>query len=368
MENLERRTLIGLALGAGGVALAGCSDDAPATPGPTTSSTTSSAVPATRRQPGVDAPVPRQRYAALRVLTLTDPTDAKTLLAELGAVITALPRDDNLTVTVGVGPDVVRAARGDDFVGAEDLPVFASDAIEDDASGGDLLLQVCADRRATALGTAADLLTTLGGRASAAWEVDGYRGEVEGVAARNVLGFFDGVAVPTTAEDLAADVWTDATDGLADATICVVRRIRLDHRRFGLLPVAEQDAVFGRHKRSGAPLSGGGIGADVDLQAKSDDGVFDIPNDAHVRRAHPLFSGAGRLMMRRGYSYRAAPDDQGLAFICFQRELQVFVRTQNSMDGGDRLLDFATTTGSGTFLVLPAWDGASPLGASLYRV
>lgn len=355
---------MGLALGASGVALAACSDDDETAPTPSDPATTAAAP--TRRQQGVDAPVPRQRYAAVRVATIADPDDAQALLAGLGAAITALPRADNLTVTVGVGPEVVRAARGADFVGAEDLPAFVSDAIEDDARGGDLLLQVCADRRATALDTARTLLAGLEGRATTAWEVDGYRGEVEGVAARNVLGFFDGVAVPTTPEDLAADVWTDESDGLADATICVVRRIRLDHRRFGLLPVSEQDAVFGRHKRSGAPLSGGGILADVDLQAKSDDGVFDIPNDAHVRRAHPLFSGAGKLMMRRGYSYRAAPDDQGLAFICFQRELQMFVRTQNSMDGGDRLLDFATTTGSGTFLVLPAWDDATPLGAALY--
>lgn len=355
---------MGLALGASGVALAACSDDDPAAPTP--SDPTSTTAQPTRRQQGVDAPVPRQRYAAIRVATITDPTEAETLLTELGTAITALPRTDNLTVTVGVGPEVVKAARGADFIGAEDLPEFASDAIEDDARGGDLLLQVCADRKATVLDVATTLLASLAGRATTAWEIDGYRGEVEGVAARNVLGFFDGIAVPTTPEDLSANVWTDETDGLADATVCVVRRIRLDHRRFGLLPVAEQDAVFGRHKRSGTPLSGGGILADVNLQAKSDDGVFDIANDAHVRRAHPLFSGAGKLMMRRGYSYRAAPDDQGLAFICFQRELQMFVRTQNSMDGGDRLLDFATTTGSGTFLVLPAWTDDDPLGASLW--
>ena len=112
--------------------------------------------------------------------------------------------------------------------------------------------------------------------------------------------------------------------------------------------------MIGRTKRTGVPLSGGDITTDVNLQAKSGTGVFDIPNDAHVRRAHPLFSGAGRLMLRRGYSYRAAPDDQGLAFICFQRDLQMFVRTQNSMDGGDRLLDFATTTGSAPSSCSPA--------------
>lgn len=369
---LQRRTLVGVALTAGVVTACQSPDDAPSASSPTDSSSTPSSAPARddgARQRGVSDPLPRQRYLGLRVLALTGgtaPDDVRALLAGLGATVVSLGAPDGLTVTVGVGPDVVRAARGADAVGARDLPAFASDAFEDDAVGGDLMLQVCADRRATVSTVADRLLASLGDAVTPVWSIDGHRGEVDGVAARNVLGFYDGIAGPDTPAEQDDAVWTDASDGLADATICVVRRIRLDHRRFGLQPVAEQERVIGRSKRSGAPLSGGGITTDVNLQAKSGSGVLDIPNDAHVRRAHPLFSGAGRLMLRRGYSYRAAPDDQGLAFICFQRDLEMFVKTQNSMDGGDRLLDFATTTGSGTFLVLPGYDAASPLGAALY--
>lgn len=361
---LPRRTLVGVALSAG--ALTACNPkDEPAAVSPPPSP----AAPPGPRQRGVTDPVPRQRYLALRVLDLVDPAgrdDLATVLADLGDQIDALGSEDNLTVTVGLGPDALRTARGGDGVGTEGLPPFASDAFEGDATGGDLMLQVCADRRQTALEAARRLVQLLADPTRERWGIDGYRGEVDGVAARNVLGFYDGIAGPRTEADLDDAVWTDESDGLADATICVVRRIRLDHRRFGLLPVAEQEATFGRTKRTGVPLSGGDITTDVNLQAKSGAGVFDIPNDAHVRRAHPLFSGAGRLMLRRGYSYRAAPDDQGLAFICFQRDLQMFVRTQNSMDGGDRILDFATTTGSASFLVLPGWDATTPLGAALF--
>lgn len=354
---MGRRAVLATTAGAAGLVAAGCSGGdepglQPADGG--------------GRQDGVDNPLPRQRYLALRVLTLTDPDDARGALAHLGAVIGTLPADPTRTVTVGVGPDVVRAARGTDFPGAADLPVFASDAIEDDARGGDLLIQVCADRRPELTAAIGTLELALTDRAEAFWGIDGHRGEVDGVGARNVLGFYDGLAVPTSRADLDADVWLGGQDRIENATIAVVRRIRLDHRRFALLPVAEQQDVIGRFKKSGAPLSGGGIDADVNLQAKSDAGVFDIPNDAHVRRAHPLFSGAGRLMLRRGYSYRNGPDDQGLAFICFQRDLTVFVRTQQSMDGGDRLLDFATTTGTGTFLILPGWGGDTPLGEVLF--
>jgi dye decolorizing peroxidase len=354
----RRRTVLGagLVVGAGGCSAGSSTVGQQPQPKPR---------PAPRRQPGVADPAPRQRYAALQVLDLAPGTDARTLLARLGDRVAALGAPDGLTVTVAVGPAVVRATAGEGVVGATDLPRFATDAIEDDAEGGDLLLQVCADRRPTVRRATAGLVARLGDGVRPRWSAEGYRGEVEGTATRNVLGFHDGVAVPHTPAELDEAVWTDASDGLADATVCVVRRIRLDHRRFGLLPVAEQEAVIGRRRRTGAPLSGGTIDDDVDLQAKSDAGVYDIPVDAHVRRAHPLPSGAGALMLRRGYSYRAGPDDQGLLFVSFQRDLDVFVRTQHSMEGGDRLLEFATTTGSGTFLVLPAAAPGAPLGAAL---
>lgn len=360
---MQRRTLVGVALTSG--ALAACQQQG-ADPVDAPSGTAAALPPDTRRQRGVADPLPRQRYLGLQVLDLAPGADVRRLLRDLGERVLALGSPDALTVTVGIGPAVVRSVRGADSVGATDLPAFGSDAFEGGAEGGDLMLQVCADRRATVASATADLVRGLGDDVRARWALDGHRGEVDGVGARNVLGFYDGIAVPTTAADQDEAVWTDASDGLADATLCVVRRIRLDHRRFGLLPLAEQEATIGRAKRSGVPLSGGGIDTDVDLQAKSGSGVFDIANDAHVRRAHPLFSGAGRLMLRRAYSYRAAPDDQGLAFICFQRELDMFVRTQNSMDGGDRLLDFATTTGSATFLVLPGYDATTPLGDALF--
>lgn len=362
--DLPRRTLVGAALSAGALTACNPKDEpAPVTPPP------SPAAPPGARQRGVTDPVPRQRYLVLRVLDLVDTSGRAplpTVLADLGDQIDALGSDDDLTVTVGLGPDALRTARGGDGVGTEGLPPFTSDALEVDASGGDLMLQVCADRKETARAAADRLVQLLADPARERWGIDGYRGEVDGVAARNVLGFYDGIAGPTTEADLDDAVWTDESDGLADATLCVVRRIRLDHRRFGLLPVEEQEATFGRAKRTGVPLSGGDITADVDLRATNGAGVLDIPDDAHARRAHPLVSGAGRSMLRRSYSYRAAPDDQGLVFICFQRDLQVFVRTQSSMDGGDRLLDFATTTGSATFLLLPGWDAATPLGAAVF--
>ena len=71
-------------------------------------------------------------------------------------------------------------------------------------------------------------------------------------------------------------------------------------------------------------------------------------------------------MLRRSYGYENSTADQGLLFVCFQRDLATFVRTQQRLDEVDELMRFATTTASGSFLVLPGFDHRRPLGATLF--
>ena len=71
-------------------------------------------------------------------------------------------------------------------------------------------------------------------------------------------------------------------------------------------------------------------------------------------------------MLRRGYSYENSSTDRGLVFVCFQRDLATFTRTQQRLDEVDDLMRFATTTASGSFLVLPGFDGRHPLGATVF--
>jgi dye decolorizing peroxidase len=70
-------------------------------------------------------------------------------------------------------------------------------------------------------------------------------------------------------------------------------------------------------------------------------------------------------MLRRGYAYSNATAggtdaDDGLLFVCFQRELETFVRTQHRLDEVDDLMTYATVTASASFLVRPGrtTDGA----------
>lgn len=139
--------------------------------------------------------------------------------------------------------------------------------------------------------------------------------------------------------------------------------MELDLTRFAALPVAEQEAVFGRRRASGVPLSGGTPASAPELGAKTPDGRYLVPVDAHVRRANPTAVGVGH-MLRRSYSTdEPAP---GLLFISFQNDLRTFTATLTRMDTSDALLPFTTTTAGASFLILPGFDRQHPLGSTLF--
>lgn len=182
-------------------------------------------------------------------------------------------------------------------------------------------------------------------------------------APRNLLGFIDGIVGPHTTAAQDRHLWLAGPAPVAGGTIAVVRRMELDLPRFAALSVAEQEAVFGRRRATGDPLSGGTITSDPSLGAKTPDGRYLIPADAHVRRANANAVGAG-LMLRRSYSTDSpAP---GLLFISFQNDIRTFTSTLTHMDDSDALLGFTTTTASATFLILPGFDSRRPLGSPLF--
>jgi dye decolorizing peroxidase len=346
----RRRVLAGAgALGA----LAACSPAPAATAPPRVD-------PHGATQAGIARPAPAQQYCDLSIWDTTAAT-----LETLSQRITALTNGDpamagldtgTLSITVGLGPNAVRAI-DPTLPGTTDLPTFPGDHLEH--QGGDLLLQVCADDPIVASLATADLARTPG--ITLKWRQNAFRGPTRpDGASRNLLGFVDGIVVPHGEQELAKEVWLDHPRG---ATIAVVRRMRLDVAKFLERPTAEQEQIFGRRRDTAEPLSGGGPDAVVDLAAKTEDGQYLIPTDAHVRRAHPLTSGSG-LMLRRSYSYDNGPSDRGLLFISFQQDLRTFVATQHRLAEGDALMRFATTTASGTFLILPGFTRDRPLGLS----
>ncbi|MFC5721023.1 Dyp-type peroxidase [Streptomyces gamaensis] len=332
-------------------------------------------------QAGVDRPGTPQEHLGLAVFDLgseREPSAVARLLAELGRTIGEVTggrhqqmaglAPGDVTVTVGVGPALVAGVPGvrSDLPGAAQLPRFAREQIPDAARDGDVLLQVCgSDPLVVSCAEAACSAVLAGAGAQVRWSQRGFRPPAGPHAGRNLLGFPDGIIVPKGPEQMRREVWLDGPEPVTGGTVAVVRRLRIDTDRFLAQPVRRQEEAIGRRRADGAPLSGGDAEAEVDLGAKTPDGRYLVPPMAHARRANPLTSGSG-LMLRRSYSYRNGPEDAGLVFISFQRELRTFVATQQRLDEGDDLMAFTTATASGTFLVLPGFDAQRPLGSALF--
>ncbi|MGZ0148343.1 Dyp-type peroxidase [Kribbella sp. WER1] len=369
----SRRTLLGAASAA--VLTAGCSaSSAEQPPKPARSIAVS---PTGRYQAGVITPGAPQPNLLAIVADVAPSVAVGRLLAELGDTIVTLtagtaPRllgldPGDLTVTVGVGPRLVRLA-GRSLPGTTDLPAFAHEQIEPTARGGDVLLQLCATDPLV-LSVAADaLLEQAGTRFRKRWRQSARRGPgvqvSEGLTApRNQLGFVDGIVGPHTPEEQGRTLWLDGPAPVAGGTIAVLRRMELDLRRFAGLSTADQEAVIGRHRDTGIPLSGGVVADGPDLGAKTPEGRYLVPANAHARRAHAAVVGV-KLMLRRSYSIDEPA--AGLLFVSFQNELRTFTATLQNMENGDALLPFTTTTASATFLILPGFDAQRPLGSTVF--
>ncbi|MFC4336479.1 Dyp-type peroxidase [Salininema proteolyticum] len=283
---------------------------------------------------------------------------AEAVAAAAAAVGESFERDgfdaSGLSLSTGLGPRPV-AAVDDRLPGAERLPEFTREDLSPETRDGDALLLAGADDAvlpAMAVSAFAEALDV-----EPAWTQRGFS------SPRNLMGFHDGTENPESREELDDDVWISEPGGLAGTTIAVVRRLRIDLRRWNELPVEEQERAVGRRRHDGRPLSG----ADIDLAAKRPDGEYEIPALSHVRRSHPLAAGAGR-MLRRGYGYDNGPEDRGLLFISFQNSLRTFTATQRRMDKGDAMMEYTTATASGSFLMLPTDDaGRTTVPAVLER-
>jgi dye decolorizing peroxidase len=370
--SLSRRRLITTASVA--AVAAGCSANEPQPKSPAPAATVTIS-PYGTHQTGVITPNPPQTFVLISTWDLA--TVSKSSIGEVLAVLStsiatlmagadpllAGMSVDNLTVTVGVGPKVVRAVDAT-LPGAQDLPKFSHEDIADADRGGDILIQACANDALVVSLATKSLAAKLGSSWMKRWEQSGFRGAnlQETNAARNILGFIDGIVGPKTDAERAQDVWLgNEGKSLQGGTIITLRRFIVDTAKFLGQPVAAQEAVFGRTRSGALPLSGGSATADVDLGAKSADGQYLIPVRAHVRAAHPFTSGSD-LMLRRSYS-----TSDGLIFISFQRKLRSFVATLQAMDEGDALLDYSTATATATFVILPGFTEKAPLGTALWK-
>ncbi|MGJ9421906.1 iron uptake transporter deferrochelatase/peroxidase subunit [Aeromicrobium sp. CF3.5] len=286
-----------------------------------------------------------------------------------------------LTVTVGFGRSMFVDADGQarfDLDGQlpyqlKDLPSFAGDRLDPALSGGDLVIQACANDPQVAVHAIRNLVRIAFGRASVRWSQMGF-GRTSSTSAsqvtpRNLFGFKDGTANIKAQSSQVVDefVWVGPDDGpawLVGGSYLVSRKIDMRIETWDRESLEGQENIIGRSKGPGGPMSGGDEFDEPDFAAVGD-GELAIAEKSHVRLAHPT-SNQGVQILRRGYNFVDGSNglgqlNAGLFFISFQRDPDQFSTIQKSLAGvnNDLLNEYIVHVSSGVFACPP---GVGPDG------
>lgn len=402
---LSRRALLGAGAATGLVALSACGGDSPSSGSATHGTGPKWIDHLGDHQPGVTTPTPQHALIAAFDTTAADIGELRTLLQALAdqtdtlasrTIATSnndlLPPPDNgilgytavpddLTITVGFG-----ASLFDDRFGLAAqipkqlvrMPAFPNDEPHPDTSHGDLVLQICGNAEETITHALRRVMRVTRASLTLRWMQSGFvrpntltGGQVN---TRNLLGFKDGTANPSPADAKLMDelVWIQQGDAEPAWTVGgsyqVVRVIQNHVEFWDRTALKTQELIIGRNKKTGAPLDGTRE-VDVPQYANDPDGTF-IPITAHIRLANPRTDATEQnRILPRGFNYSNGftPDgqlDQGLLFICFQRDLDNgFVAVQNRLNG-EALEEYIRPVGGGYFFVPPGRAATGDLFAA----
>ncbi|AKN68972.1 peroxidase [Streptomyces sp. PBH53] len=270
-------------------------------------------------------------------------------------------KPSRLTLTIGFGPSLfdrfgLADRRPEALV---DLPRFPGDNLDRSRTGGDLCIQACADDPQVAVHAIRNLARIGFGTVAVRWSQLGF-GKTSSTTPdaqtpRNLFGFKDGTRniAGTETDRLKKFVWVGDGDGpawMTGGSYLVARRIRMNIETWDRTSLQEQEDVFGRDKREGAPVG----------KAKEHDEPFlkAMKPDAHVRLAHPDANN-GATILRRGYSFTDGTDglgrlDAGLFFLAYQRDVRTgFIPLQRNLAAHDALNEYIQHVGSAVFAVPP---------------
>jgi deferrochelatase/peroxidase EfeB len=300
-----------------------------------------------------------------RTIGQVEPTRPSAVGLDTGEALDLYPA--SLTVTVGLGPGVFTDTYG---LASHRPPLLRplrelpSDALLPELSGGDLSLQACADDPQVTYHAIRDLARIAKdlGVASTRWAVLGFGRASAGqgqITPRNLFGFRDGTRNIRSPEEFDRFVWVQ--DGPAwqrHGSYQVVRKIQMHIENWDTDRVGDQNNIFGRHKVSGAPLSGRQEFDTPDFGKKTPEGELVIPATAHIRLAAHENNG-GLKILRRSYNYtdginRFGLLDAGLLFICYQNDPAHFETLQTKLGASDALNEYIAHIGSAVFFVPPA--------------
>ena len=243
-----------------------------------------------------------------------------------------------------------------------DLPAFPKEQLREQYTGGDIVIQACADDEQVAFHAVRNLIRKGRNKVTMKWSQSGFAAIGDRMETpRNLFGFKDGTANVTTEKDFDKVVWSDSQDWMKNGSYMAVRRIIMHLETWDRTNLQEQENTFGRYKESGAPFGKKNEFDEVDLSL--------LPADSHVRLAKEV----DLPILRRSYSYSDGIDpktgqfDAGLLFIAFQKDPDSFVKIQTNLGAVDKMNEYVTHIGSGLFACFGGVKEGGYIGQDLFE-
>ena len=243
-----------------------------------------------------------------------------------------------------------------------DLPAFPKEQLREQYTGGDIVIQACADDEQVAFHAVRNLIRKGRNKVTMKWSQSGFAAIGDRMETpRNLFGFKDGTANVTTEKDFDKVVWADSQDWMKNGSYMAVRRIIMHLETWDRTNLQEQENTFGRYKESGAPFGKQNEFDEVDLSL--------LPVDSHVRLAKEV----DLPILRRSYSYSDGIDpktgqfDAGLLFIAFQKDPDRFVKIQTNLGADDKMNEYVTHIGSGLFACFGGVKKGGYIGQDLFE-
>lgn len=288
----------------------------------------------------------------------------------------------NLTITFGVGPTLFEKPE----LGLanlkpaelEVLPHFPKDQLDENYSNGDLCIQACAEDPQVAFHAVRNLIRAASGKVTLKWTQAGFNSfpmdKNKRQTPRNLFAFKDGTGNPDVknSDEMNEVVWVQPSDSvpwMIGGTYLVARRVQMHLETWDRTALGDQEATFGRHRDTGAPLGKTGEFEEMELTRKDSKGNPVVPITSHVH----LVKQVKDRLLRRSYSYSSGMDsktgvfDAGLLFISFQKHPKQFINIQNSLGRIDKLNEYITHRGSAIFACFPGIQKGSFIGESLFK-
>ena len=242
------------------------------------------------------------------------------------------------------------------------LPAFPKEQLREQYTGGDIVIQACADDEQVAFHAVRNLIRKGRNKVTMKWSQSGFAAIGDRMETpRNLFGFKDGTANVTTEKDFDKVVWSDSQDWMKNGSYMAVRRIIMHLETWDRTNLQEQENTFGRYKESGAPFGKTNEFDEVDLSL--------LPVESHVRLAKEV----NLPILRRSYSYSDGIDpktgqfDAGLLFIAFQKDPDRFVKIQTNLGADDKMNEYVTHIGSGLFACFGGVKEGGYIGQDLFE-